>query len=152
MENREILFQRATDNDWDAVVSIFKTQIGNRYYHSETEIDKVKEAYKNSVINLINFNGHLAGLISYEMHEEGAAEVNEVVVMPEFQNRGIGRFSMEKVLDEVKTNGAKSAWLVTHPENSPAIVVYLKSGFKINKWIDNAFGDGEPRIRLEKSF
>ena len=34
-ENR-VTFQKAGDGDWDSVVAIFRTQIGNRYYHSET--------------------------------------------------------------------------------------------------------------------
>jgi ribosomal protein S18 acetylase RimI-like enzyme len=52
------------------------------------------------------------------------------------------------LLDEV--GDKKPFELVTHPENTSAIITYLKSGFKIKAWKDNYFGDGQPRILLVK--
>jgi len=37
-------------------------------------------------------------------------------------------------------------WLITHPLNTPAILLYLKNGFQITGWKDNYYGDSEPRI------
>ena len=54
---------------------------------------------------------------------------------------------MDKLLKEI---GNKKIVLTVHPQNNAALRIYLKLGFVIISWKDNYFGDGEPRLYLEK--
>jgi len=69
-----------------------------------------------------------------------------LVIHPNFQGQGIGREAVLFRLEKLK--GVKRVWLVTHPENFKIINLYQSLGFKIEKRLENYFGDGEPRIIL----
>ena len=72
-----------------------------------------------------------------------------MTIVPQHRQKGIARIAFEKVLNDPKE---KKEWrLVTHPKNTASLLIYLKAGFKIDKWIDNYFGDGQPRLLLIKN-
>lgn len=85
------------------------------------------------------------GLFAY-MKKNNNVEVKQIVVMPRYQNKGYGKIIVRKLLDLVK--GSK-IWLVTHPKNKAAIILYLKMGFLITGWKDNYYDDGQPRLLLQ---
>lgn len=73
-------------------------------------------------------------------------EIKTLVVAPEKQHQGYGKILMGKIFE---LNKKKKIYLVTHPQNSNALVFYLKSGFEIYGWKDNYYGDGQPRLLLQ---
>lgn len=86
------------------------------------------------------------GLVAYKKHL-GRVEVKQVLVLPQFQKKGYGTLLFRHMLETI---GRERIWLVTHPKNTPAILLYLKEGFRISGWHDNYYGDGQPRLLLEK--
>lgn len=84
------------------------------------------------------------GLFAYK-HNEDWVEVKQIIVLPEYQNRGFGKAIMKKLLELVK---GKNIYLHTHPKNTAAIILYLKNGFEITTWKENYYGDGKPRMIL----
>ncbi len=92
------------------------------------------------------YDGNKAiGLISYQL-ESDTAEIKTLAVIPEYQRKGIGKQLISEILKKLK---GKRVHLVTHPKNTSAIILYLKSGFQIYGWKDNYYGDGEPRLLFE---
>ena len=55
---------------------------------------------------------------------------------------------MKKLLELVKGN---QVYMITHPKNIAAIILYLKNGFEIASWKENCYGDGEPRLILQRT-
>lgn len=88
------------------------------------------------------------GFFSYKLIENGEVELKSMAVIPEYQNKGIGKRMMGRFLE---LNSGKNLFLVTHPFNTGAIIFYLRSGFKIVGWKENYYGDGQPRLLLRKT-
>ncbi|HZZ98701.1 MAG TPA: N-acetyltransferase [Candidatus Saccharimonadia bacterium] len=78
---------------------------------------------------------------------EKYVELQSIVVVPQFQGKGVGKELLSKLIETVD---GKEIRLVTHPHNTGAIIFYLKSGFRIVGWGDNYYGDGEPRLKLAR--
>lgn len=86
------------------------------------------------------------GFFAYKINKEDV-EIKTMAVLPQYQRKAIGRMMMKKLLQLTK---GKCLNLVTHPQNSQAIIFYLKSGFEIYGRVDNYFGDGKPRLKLRR--
>ena len=102
----------------------------------------------NEVIYLIFKNDVVVGDASYEKKPDGSAYLSGLVIDTQFQRQGIGRKTMEIIMEELKDT--KIIKLVTHPENTAAINLYISFGFVIKSRIENYFGDNEPRIEMIK--
>jgi len=88
--------------------------------------------------------GNLVGNIASEK-KSGFIEVVGLAILPEYQNKGVGKKALEFVITQ---NSGTELRLVTHPQNTGAIICYLKSGFVIDSWKENYFGDGKHRLLL----
>ncbi len=84
------------------------------------------------------------GFIAYE-NKKDSAEIISLAVIPEYQKKGIGKLLLDHVLSALKN---RKIDLVTHPRNTPAIILYLKLGFEIYGLKENYYGDGQPRLLL----
>jgi len=138
----------ATATDWELIVAIEQTQIGNKLYVCSENIEEAKKYLCHSTIFLLYYNGNLAGEISFEIKGE-EAEINGFVILPKYQHKGVGKYGLDVVMATLTKKKGKKIKLVTHPENTRALIMYLSRGFKITGWLDNPFGDGEPRLQLE---
>jgi len=106
---------------------------------------------RQSCVFLIQSDGKTIGTVSYEMKGRGHASLDGLIVHPGYRKRGIATKAVEFLLSELK--GVKRIDLPVHPENSTALGMYLKLGFKIEGRKENYYGDGEPRLilaRIEK--
>lgn len=86
------------------------------------------------------------GLAAFKKHL-GRVEIKQVLILPAYQRKGYGAQLFRHMLAAI---GPERVWLVTHPKNTPAILLYLKEGFRISGWNENYYGDGQPRLILEK--
>lgn len=108
-------------------------------------VDEESHYLEKSEIYTAFESGVPIGFFAFENQGE-KIEVKTVVVLPEYQNRGYGKIMMNKIKELAKT---KPVFLVTHPKNINAVLMYLKSGFEIYGWKDNYYGDGQPRLLLK---
>jgi ribosomal protein S18 acetylase RimI-like enzyme len=77
--------------------------------------------------------GHAFANVSQESlfeRSEPFCFLNDVYVVPEFRRSGIGRRLISEYLNRMKARGFKSVRLNVLPENSIAIRLYEKFGFK----------------------
>src|SRR3989344_511742 len=95
--------------------------------------------------------GKLVGKVGFLKVDDEGHEVDGMVIAPNFRGKGWGRKLMEHGLHELRKNKITSVFLFTHPENSPAVRLYLKLGFVIKEWIANKYGKGAHRLRLVKT-
>ena len=106
--------------------------------------DDILSYLKNCEVYFIFDDNQLIGTFSYKIIND-QVEVKQLIILPQYQNKGYGKQAMKKLLVLVKD---KKVWLITHPKNSAAIVAYLKLGFTINEWRNNYYGDNQPRLLL----
>ncbi len=107
-----------------------------------------KKYITESKVFLIMFDGQAVGTISYKKMEDGTILMNGLTVLPDYREQGIAKTAMKKLLVDL---GDKNIALYVHPENTPALLIYLRLGFVITAWKDNVFGNGQPRLFLKRT-
>jgi ribosomal protein S18 acetylase RimI-like enzyme len=148
MEKIKLNLKRAAIEDIDRFLDLEKLAAGTLIYSAMTDRkDALDEISKNTVY-LIEKDGEIVGDISYEIRDGKTAYISGFMVDPRFQGQGVGRQAMAMIMEELK--GMEKIELVTHPRNTKALMLYLSLGFEIERWKDNYFGDGEPRVSLAK--
>lgn len=147
MENN-IQLKKATIADIPTIISIEESVSGSKLYSPMLTEGEWLEALKRNTTYLIEKDGEIVGEISYEFKGPSHAYIDGLAMNPKFQGKGIARFAMQLVLEELKDMSRVD--LVTHPLNEKAINLYKSFGFVIESQVENYFGDGEPRIVLAK--
>lgn len=145
----KIFLKKAEINDIDKFLDIEKSVADLKTYSVFENEEEIKKSIKNEIVYFIEKEGILVGRIAYEIKNKDHAYLSDLVIKPEFQNQGIAREALALILEELKDK--KEINLVVHPKNTPALLLYLSSGFIIESWKDNYFGDGEPRLILHKN-
>lgn len=137
-----ISLKRATLNDSDLVAKIEKIA-DSMTYHAVTKKKEVLDYIKNNQVFLVKNNAKIIGLVSFNVKGK-VAGCNGLVICPNFRRKGYAKKAMALALKAL--NDYQRIDLVVHPQNSPAVSLYLSLGFEIEKWKNNYFNDGEPRI------
>lgn len=73
----------------------------------------------------------------------GEAQITNVAVLPEYQNQGIGRKMMHKIMEIAQQKGASSMTLEVRPSNAGALHLYETLGFKSAGRRRGYYEDGE---------
>lgn len=100
-----------------------------------------------STFILASDGGETLGFLGFSLETDASIELKIIAIEADKQGQGHGR----KLLHTLETaHPGKKIFLTVHPNNTQGIVFYLKHGFHIRKWIENYYGDGQPRLVLEK--
>ena len=96
----------------------------------------------NVPIGWFAVNGLLAG--------DGTAFLKMAVLLPAWQNRGIGRSVLGYILDELRKQGVKEAALYTDQDNIRAQSCYTHCGFRIAETLTERMSDEAvvPRYKM----
>ncbi len=134
----------ATENDKTEILSLYKAQIGRENcpwtedYPSSESIDF---DLKRDALFVLKTDGKIKAAISLEEDEDvdnlscwdktlaPEGEVARVAVLPEAQNKGLGRIIMQYAMDELKRRGYKGIHILVNKHNIKAIRCYEVFGF-----------------------
>jgi ribosomal protein S18 acetylase RimI-like enzyme len=141
----KITLKQVTEKEWKDV-AILEKKSASKTFKAFNREDDVKKYIKNSQVFFIILDKEKIGTVSFEK-EKNSIHFNGLTILKKYRKQGLGSKAIKKVLDKIKDK--KKLYLVVHPENNSAIIVYLKSGFKIKEWKNNYFGDGEARLLLK---
>lgn len=143
---QKITLRGATIEDVEQYI-VLENKVNSKTYHAlVSKDDVIKEGLDN--IFLFKIGPKTVGHITYQAKEDGSIHLGGLAIDPEFQGKGYGRKAMRLVLEKSKT--APKIDLVTHPENAKAVNLYRSLGFEIVERKENYWGDGEPRVVMEK--
>lgn len=145
-EKLNLVFKKATKNDVDKILELERKTIKDKTYSCFLNKDEVLKEFSENEMYLIYKDEHLVGSTEFQMKSPDHAYLSGLVIDPHFQGQGIGREATLFRLKKLK--GVKRIDLVTHPDNLKIINLYQSLGFKIEKRIENYYGDGEPRLML----
>jgi ribosomal-protein-alanine N-acetyltransferase len=143
----EIILRVASSKDAAAFISIEKKVKSSIYFSMGSEEEFI-EALGKRKIYIIERRNEIIGHISYEKRNDGSIYFHGFAIVPEYQGKGFGRKALELIREVVED--AFKIDMVTHPDNFKAIELYKSLGFKIVGQKENYFGDGQPRVILEK--
>ena len=142
----DIKFTKVEIKDWKVLRTLEEGAASDMFAPCNGEEGYKKYILESNVFIITNENKPM-GTISYKNQDNGLILINGLTIMPEHRGRGIAKLAMNKLLNEV---GNKNFELVVHPRNTPALLIYLSLGFSIIEWKENYFGDGEPRLYLQR--
>ena len=95
--------------------------------------------------------GHVTGYALAAPAARGSeACVLSTGVHPDARGRGLATDLLRALLDRLDAAGIEAVWLTVHPE-SAAVRLYRRLGFKAVGEEADYFGDGVPRLRMERS-
>lgn len=121
-------------------------QAFNRPYDAcPKNVQEVTNYIKDEEIYYCYDQKDLIGYFTIKYSEDNC-EIGSIGIPEKYQSQGYGSNILRYILEH---NRGKHLWLVTHPKNIQALFLYLRKGFEITGWIDNYFGDGQPRLKLE---
>jgi ribosomal protein S18 acetylase RimI-like enzyme len=147
----KITLSPVSPNDIDLLLEL-EQEASSKYYHAYTKKADIQNYIDNSNIFLVKNSNEVLGSISYEDKGSGKAYFDGLITRKSQRGKGVASNAMERLFKLLRNKSFKSISLLTHPHNSPALRLYLKIGFVLQSWVDNPFGDGEPRVKLEKKF
>ena len=136
----------ATEKDWQGVAE-FEKEAECRIFHAYTTEEDVTKMIQNDEVFFAVLDGEKIGVMAYHKNPD-SNHITDLIVAKKLQGQGLGLLILKTLMEKVGENNQFD--LVTHPENSAAIITYLKAGFLIKDLKENFFGDGEPRIVLVK--
>lgn len=147
-ENVLISLKPATLEDVDTLLELSRKVSDSQVYSTGiTREDEINELQK-TITYLIEKDGVVVGRVAYVIRSEGHAYLSDLVVDPQYQGQGLGREALVRVLKELEQN--ERIDVVTHPENSRALKLYLSLGFQVESRREDYYGDGQPRLVLVK--
>lgn len=142
----DIYFKRANIEDWKLLEKIEKAA-ASPFFQGCIDEAQYKKYLTESQVFFIMAGDDAIGSISYKKIENETMLINGLTVLPDRRRRGIARKAMKKLLADL---GNQNIALYVHPENTPALLIYLRLNFVITDWKDNVLGNGQPRLLLRK--
>jgi ribosomal protein S18 acetylase RimI-like enzyme len=89
--------------------------------------------FKNNLSNgedsIILFEGNPVGRLILD-RSDNDINLADIIILPEYQGKGIGKFVIEKIINESDTSGKTITLIVS--KNNRAMNLYSKLGFKIS--------------------
>lgn len=140
-----ISLERALPQNIDEYMELERIAANTKTYTPATPEDALKELENNTVF-FIKDGNHVIGRVAYNMKSSEHACISDLIIHPEYRERGVGRTALEKVFGQLA--GIKQIDLVTNPGNSKAIALYESFGFVRGELKPNYFGDGEDLMEM----
>lgn len=143
-----IRLQQATENDWKEIGEV-ESKSSFKFFKALTSKEELTDYVLNSKVFFIIFEGNKVGTVGFKKISDDTIKLEGLNVIPQYRKFGIGQKALEEIIKLILKEKFKKINLIVHPKNILALFLYLKNGFIINGYIENYFGDGEPRLKME---
>ena len=135
----------ATEKDKPEILSLYKAQLGREncpWTDEYPSIESIDFDLSRDALFVLKKDGKIMAAISLEEDEDVDAlscwddalvpegEVARVAVLPEAQNKGLGRIMMKYAMNELKCRGFKGIHILVNKHNIKAIRCYEVFGFR----------------------
>lgn len=147
MKKFEYTFRNCTLNDFDFLFSLkkqnFKWYVDKIWGWNDTD---QKERLKQDLTehlehkHIIICNNESIGIYVFHITENGDCFINEISLLKEYQNNGIGRKILEEQLRQNHEKGIRTILQVF--KDNPAKKLYERLGFKV-------YGETETHYQME---
>lgn len=144
----EYSFRKCTLEDFDFLFNLkkenFKWYVDKIWgWDEEEQKERLRQDLNEHLSHkrIIIINNKLVGVYAVHTTEKGDCFINEISLLREYQNRGIGRKILEEQLKENKEKGIRTILQVF--KDNPAKKLYEQLGFKV-------YGETETHYQMEK--
>ena len=136
----------ATEDDRLEIMSLYKAQLGRPFCPWDEDYpstETIEWDLARNALFVLKRNGSILAAVSIEEDKEHellfcrdntpapVGELARLAVLPDEQNRGLGRIMMRFGMDELKRQGFRSVRFLVNKNNAKAIRSYAVFGFRI---------------------
>ena len=128
---KQVKFAAPTDEDMN-LLSQLRSGSDPWKSRGETQAESLEALTKlRPFISVGKYAGALAGYVTIERDGPvpGAAYLRNIVVKPEFRQKGLGHVLLDQGLSMARDMNRKTLALRVDPANGPAVSFYRKAGF-----------------------
>lgn len=143
----EYSFRNCTLDDFDFLFELkkqnFKWYVDKIWgWKDEEQKEKLKQDLQEHLSHkrIILIDNKEVGIYAVHTTENGDLFINEISILKEYQNKGIGRKILEEQLKENQSKGIRTILQVF--KDNPAKILYEKLGFKV-------YGETETHYQME---
>jgi ribosomal protein S18 acetylase RimI-like enzyme len=140
--------KRADEADVDDIVQFEAAVMNEKLYGKPLDHAAVQSEISINRYYLDTRNGRIVATGAFRLRDDASAYVSSIAVRPELRRQGLARAMMMHLIS--CCGDAQSIDLAVHPENRPALTLYASLGFVPIRCQENFFGDGEPRLIMER--
>lgn len=150
MKSKNLTFRKAKTSDINHIHEIlYKSfQPYQKFYTDQAFAATVisPEEIKNRIIKSVYdvfvalFNSQIVGTVSLSIKNQGILYIRSMVVDPDFQRKGIGRFILENIISFAKKRKIKKFVLESSKPLNNALNFYEKHGFKKTGYTRDFYG------------
>ncbi|MCX6730985.1 MAG: GNAT family N-acetyltransferase [Candidatus Roizmanbacteria bacterium] len=144
-----IVYVKAQENDIPLLASLDKLAFNRPFDNAFTEKEFSELIHNDKVsLFLVMKEALPIGFYIFEDTKESEGEIVGIALSPTHQKQRIGTEILLKLIKEY--GHKKTIKVVTHPQNTVALLLYLKHGFVISEYSDSYYGPYQPRVILYK--
>lgn len=141
----EIRLRKAVAYDAAKLIELQKAAASG-LYAIDTE-ERLRKYAEDGDVFMILKGEEVIGAILYDVEADGSIYLSGIVISAEHQGRGYSKMAMREFLE---TMGERKIHLTVHPENLSAVRLYEGVGFNLIARKENCYGDGQPRLVMER--
>lgn len=139
----------ARSDDLPSILRIEKKSFGCDAWDREQFLDYLTQPSKCAFL-VATTDGAVVGY-ALAFHTKTRAEVDSIAVAPAHRGQGIAVALLTRVISQLRRRGFKAVSLNVRPENTAAIRLYQKLGFRRVRRVDGYYADGATAWRMRKS-
>lgn len=142
----EVYLRKAVVEDAAKLIELQRAAASS-LYGIDTE-ERLQKYAKDGDVFMILMDEEVIGAILYDVENDGSIYLSGIVVAAAYQGRGYSKLAMREFLEKMME---RKIHLTVHPDNLSAVKLYLGAGFTVVERKDNCYGDGEPRLVMERN-
>jgi ribosomal protein S18 acetylase RimI-like enzyme len=147
---QSIVYVKAQEKDIPLLASLDKLAFNRPFDNAFTEKEFSELIHNKKVSLFLVMKETLPiGFYIFEETAENEGEIVGIALSPTHQKQRIGTEILLKLLKEFSNK--KRIKVVTHPQNTIALLLYLKHGFIISEYNETYYGPYQPRVVLYKN-
>ncbi len=140
----EYKFRKCSLDDFDFLFMLkkqnFKKYVDNIWgWNDEVQKARLKEDLDKHLQHkhIIIIDNKMVGVYAWHITEEGNFFINEINIIKEYQNKGIGSNIIKNTLDENRKNKVRTILQIF--KDNPAKILYERLGFKVYSETDTHY-------------
>jgi ribosomal protein S18 acetylase RimI-like enzyme len=142
------MLKRAAAVDVDLVVAFEAEVMNEKLYGKPLDYPGAKTEIDTNEYYLQLSDGRVFATGALRRREGGSIYLSNIAVHPDERRKGLARAMITHLI--TLCDAAPSIDLAVHPDNQPARALYASLGFTPTHIQENFFGDGEPRVIMQR--
>lgn len=99
---------------------------------TDSDLDDIERNYlqRGGVFELLELNGRIVGSVGLYPIDDSVVELRKMYFLPEIRGRGLGRSTLERMIEKARELGYRTMYLETAMVLKQAVALYRSFGFE----------------------